>query len=563
MAHQAERPRILILTDLHPSAVDRLRHVAAVDLRRGLSEQELEAIIGGYEALIVDSERRVPDRTIEYGYRLQVIGVAGGSLDLINVSAARSVGVQVVNVPDPLTLALAEQTMGLMLALAHRRRAVGLAGKTLGVVGFGSVGHLVAHRARAFDMRVLVHQPRLTPELALEAGVTLRELHRLLEESDYVSLHLPTSPETRYLIGREELGHMRPGAFLINTGSVQSLDVQAALEALDEGRLAGAALIVPEAERRTLPESHPNLLVSPRLEPQHTGIDRSAALNLAEHVLECLKRHLAGNPLSLRVVPLERVLPHEHFDPLRVADLAARLQQETTLVNPPVVVQHKDAYVVLDGATRVTAFKQLGYPHIVVQLIDPRAGTLELHTWYHAVHGISTDELLDHLNRLAQCRIMPAPRDSLQPALDAGEAIASLLTPEGEGYLVRHQDAEPLDALNALVKSYAGMGQITRTLNTDPALLRTEVPGMAALVIFPQFTLEEVLEAAVAGRLFPAGITRFVIPGRVLRLHADLDRLRAQESLEQKNAWLNELLAEKLARRGVRYYQEPVVLLDE
>jgi hypothetical protein len=228
------------------------------------------------------------------------------------------------------------------------------------------------------------------------------------------------------------------------------------------------------------------------------------------------------------------------------------------------VVEWGGKFVVLDGATRVTAFKQLGYPHIVAQVVSPDDERLVLHTWYHAIVGPPARDLLDRLRACAECNLLPAPREAHQAAMDDKRAACSLLTSADGSYLVQPAaGVEPLTALNALVAAYTEVGKITRTLTTDLAALAAEAPNFAALVIFPQFTLADVLQAAVGGQLLPAGITRFVIPGRVLRLHADLARLRADESLARKNAWLNQQLADKLARRRVRFYQEPVILLDE
>lgn len=553
-------PRVLIASPFEAAGVARLQEFAEVDQRPALRGAKLEEAIGDYQALIVDSETPVPDRTIEYGYQLQVIGVAGASLLHLGVSAARAQGIEVVNVPDPRTVGLAEQTLGLLLSLAYRDGG-GLAGKTLGIVGFREVGREVAKRARAFQMRVVVHQPRLTPQLALEAGVELCELHELLETCDFVSLHLPSSSETHGLVGPNKLNHLQPHAYLVNAGSVEALDYAALYAALDGGRLAGAALVTPHESAPTI--SHPRLLVAPRPETAHAKAGREIALKVADQVIERLQRRRPANPLSLRVVPLERVLPHEHFDPQRVNDLADRLRNETTLVNPPLVIEWEGSYVVLDGATRTTAFKQLGYPHTVVQLVSPDDTRLALHTWYHAVSGPGTEELIEYLRRVPTCELALAPSDKLQQLVDEGEALCSLIRPDGTGFLVRAAGAPPLRALNDLVAAYTEIGVITRTLNTEQRVLKAEVPDISLLVIFPQFTLLEVLEAAIAGDLLPAGITRFVIPGRILRLHAQLEELKADKPLARKNAWLNKMLADKLSRRRVRFYQEPVVLLDE
>ncbi len=557
------KPHVLIASRFDSTAVSQLRSHADVDLRPNLKPEELENCIGEYDALIVDSETFVPDRTIEYGYRLQVIGVAGPALDNISVSAARAVGVEVINVPDPRTLGAAEQTMGALLTQAHTHGAVRLAGSTLGIIGFGGVGHQVALRARAFDMHVLVHQPRLTPELALTVGVELRDLPDLLTGSDFISVHLPESSETERMLGVDELMLCRKSAVLINVGNHHALDLSAVQNALEHGQLAGAAIRVQSDG--TLPVAHDRLQTLPHTGSNRSEVRRDVALNLVEHIQELLRSHRRGNPLALRVVPVDQILPHEQYDPERVADLTDRLAHDTYLVNPPVVTEWQGKYVVLDGATRTSAFTRLGYPHIVVQLVPHESEDLMLHTWYHAVCGPDPEALLSCLRELPNVVLKEARHDQLQQELDSGTALCSLIARNGNGFIARaaNETADRLSPLKEIVTAYTEIGSVTRTLNTDLATLRTEAPDLCALIIFPQFTLRDVLDAALNDAVLPAGITRFLIPGRVLHLNVSLDRLRSDESLARKNAWLNKTLAEKLTHRKVRYYQEPVILLDE
>ncbi len=527
--------------------------------------QAWETSLEDCHALIVGSETLVPDETLERAYHLQVIGVAGASLDHLNVNAARAQGVDVINIPDQRTLALAEQTIFLMLSLAHRNRPVGLAGKTLGIVGFGAVGHEVARRARAFDMRILVNQPRLTPELALEAGAEPRDLPLLLEEFDFISLHVPSTEETREMIGEAELRHCKHTAYLISAGSPAAVVQPHIVSAIENGQLAGAALVVPKGREDLLGRARPpNLLMVASQSPERAIVEKEIALNLADQIIAALDTRRRSNPLSLRIVPLKDVLPHEQYDRERVEDLTARLIKAKTLMNPPVVVPWENRYIVLDGATRVTALKNLGYPHIVVQLISPDDEALSLQTWHHAATGIKTEQFLNRLQQATGYTLTAAPETI--PAEDwAGEGIISRINlPSGGAYHVYpRKGITPLIALNALVEDYAQISRIFRTFSTDWETVAGQGMEVAGLVIFPKFTLKDVLTAAIGGQLLPAGITRFIIPGRILRLHTDLERLRADESLVRKNAWLDRLLADKLNRRHVRYYQEPVVLLDE
>jgi phosphoglycerate dehydrogenase-like enzyme len=564
MTHD-ETPRILVVIPLHPAGISRLEAFAEVEVRAGTSLKELADVVAECHALIVGSETLVPDEIIEKSDHLQVIGVAGASFDHINVNAARARGIAVINVPDQRALALAEQTIGLMLVLGHRHHAVGLAGKTLGIVGFGAVGHEVARRARAFDMRILVNQPRLTPELALEVGAEPRDLRLLLEESDFISLHVPTTAETRAMIGADELSCCKPSGYLISAGSLAAVDPSDLISAIEMSHLAGAALVLPQGFERSILSNHSaNLLVVRSQSPERSLVDEEIARNLAEQIDEAFETRKRSNPLALRIVPLKDMLSHERYDPERVEELTSRLAQAKTLVNPPVVVPWEDRFIILEGATRVTALKNLGYPHIAVQIIDPEDDGLSLHTWHHAATGLSSHTLLNRLDQASAYTLAPQLDQEQMNNWQQVGAISLIRFLKGGNFNVYpRKGISPLIALNALVEDYAQISRIYRTISDDWEALAGQGLEVAGLILFPQFTIREVLEAAIEGQLFPAGITRFIIPGRILRLHVDLERLRAEESLARKNAWLDRLLADKLNRRHVRYYQEPVVLLDE
>lgn len=579
------KPNVLICDPIHDDGVALLRRYANVDIRPDLSRTELEQIVSNYDALIVRSMTKVPASVINYGHRLRVIARAGAGLDNIDVSAARVQGVEVVNAPDANTIAVAELTVALILALARRLTAadssmkagrweksklmgIDLAGKTLGIIGFGRIGRQVAKRAQAFEMRVIVNQPRLTPELALEWGVERRDLHDLLRESDFVTLHVPVRPETEGLLGAGELALMKPSAYLINTARGGVVDEQALLVALEQRRLAGAGLDVFEHEPNVDSKlaGHPKVIATPHIGASTQNAQRAAALSVVEQILAVLRRQRASETLALRIVPLEKVIPHEAYDPRRVADLAARLEADGRLVNPPVVAEWDNHYVVLDGATRTTALKQLGYPHTIVQVVAPDKEGVQLHTWYHVISGGDVAGLLEALREVPDLNLTAVPLDHIQESMRAHSALAYLITADNRGFLIEvapEAEGDWLDVLNATVDRYTTWGRVERTLTTDREVLRAQYPEMVGLVVFPQFRPETVLRIAAEGRVMPAGITRFVIPGRVLRLNAPLERLRADEPIGAKSAWLDHLVQEKLARRRVRYYQEPVVLLDE
>ncbi|MFZ0546762.1 MAG: pyridoxal-phosphate dependent enzyme [Candidatus Promineifilaceae bacterium] len=578
-AKQPIKPQVLICTPIDEQGLNILKEAAEVDVRPNLKAEELQKIIGRYHGLIVDDTVRVSGQAIEYGFRLRVIGCTGSRLDNIDVSAARSLGVEIRYRPASNTVAMAEHTMSLMLALAGRFSnedddpGLGLAGKTVGIIGFGRIGRQVAQRAVAFDMRVIVNQPRLTPELALAAGVEVTDLNDLLREADFVSLHVPFKAETETLIGSQELALMKPGAFLVNTAHTDLVDDDALLAALGNNQLAGAALaafaprveggeIRPSAELR----NHPHVIPAHHITAFRSEQRQKAARAVAQQMVEILRIRQPDESLSLEIVPTELVMPHEQIDDKRVQRLMGRLEEDGRLVNPPLVTFWDNKYVILDGATRFTALKRLNFPYVIVQVVPADSEEFTLHTWYHVISGDRPfSELMAELRQIKGLKLSPLPVSELQTAFnEEKDALCYFLDRHGKAVLAQSKPGpERLAVMNKLVNTYTHWGTVERTLLTDLGRLLAQFPQMAAVAVFPQFRPETVFNVASRGDFLPAGLTRFVIPGRILRLNADLDRLKKAEPLANKRQWFNQFLEDKLARSRLRYYQEPVVLLDE
>ena len=216
--------KVLVTDSISEEGIAVLRDCARVDVKNKLTPEELKAIIGDYEALMVRSQTKVTAEIIEAGKKLQVIARAGVGIDNVDVEAATRCGILVVNAPTGNTVSAAEHTVALMLALARnipqanaalktgvwkRNEFMGteLRGKTLGIIGLGNVGSEVAKRAQSFEMRLLGRDPLVSVEYAKKMGVELVELDRLLKESDFITLHLPLTAQTRGLIGAKELAH--------------------------------------------------------------------------------------------------------------------------------------------------------------------------------------------------------------------------------------------------------------------------------------------------------------------------------------------------------------------
>ncbi|HSH03449.1 MAG TPA: NAD(P)-dependent oxidoreductase [Anaerolineae bacterium] len=533
-------------------------------------EKSLIPIIHQYDALLVDSQTYVSGQIIEEGYNLRVIGTLDPRLDNIDVSAARAFGIPVCHTPNSNAIAVAEQTFALLLMLAARDpQHAGLAGKTLGLVGFGPVSQEVARRAKAFEMHVIVNQPRLTPQLALEAGVELFDLTDLLTTADFVSLHVPLKTETRGLISAPEMNLMKPSAYLLSTTHAALVDDDDLLEALNQKNLAGVAISPAGPESPHL-RQHPLVLTAPPLATPNEDSEQDI-IAVIRKMREILRTKRASETLSLDVVPADLVIPHEQIDDKRVNRLKDRLADEGSLVNPPLVTPWKGQYVVLDGATRTTALRRLGYPHMIVQVVPADQEGFTLHTWYHAINSpdpenntITPQTLIEQLKSIEGLTLTTVNTDQLPTIFNDPSSLCYFLTRDNQLIFAQaNPGTDRLTVMNEIVAHYTNWGQVERTLLSDLGRLLGQFPHMIATAVFPQFTPDTVFDVATRGDLMPAGLTRFVIPGRILRLNADLQRLKQDEPLTAKKAWFNHFLEEKLARSRLRYYQEPVIILDE
>ena len=316
--------RVLIADAIAAEGVDVLRSQAEVDVRTGLAPAELVGLIGEYDALVVRSETKVSAEVVEAGKRLRVIARAGIGVDNIDVDAATSAGIAVVNSPTGNIVAAAEHTMALMLALsrniprAHqsmkdgqwRRSAfvgIEVRNKTLGIIGLGRVGSEVALRARSFGMRLVAYDPFVAPDYAHRLGTELRSLQDLLAESDFVTLHTPLTDSNRNMIGAAELSRMKPGSRLINVARGELVDEQALLEALESDGLAGVALDVfaTEPPHQSPLLEHPKVVVTPHLGASTEEAQREVAMEAAEQVISVLNGDPARNTVNSPFVPPE------------------------------------------------------------------------------------------------------------------------------------------------------------------------------------------------------------------------------------------------------------------
>ncbi|MDE2181159.1 MAG: phosphoglycerate dehydrogenase, partial [candidate division NC10 bacterium] len=298
--------RILVADGLSPRGIEVLRQAEMfeVDEQRKLSPEALQECIDNYDGLIVRSATKVTAPILRAARRLKVVGRAGVGVDNIDVDAATARGVLVMNAPSGNTLATAEHTFSLLLALAKNVPqatasmkggrwekgaflSVEVGGKTLGIIGLGRIGGEVARRAKGFAMRVIVSDPFVSEETASALGVELVELPDLFQRSDFITIHTPITPETYHLIDRDAIAQMKTGVRIINCARGGIVDEAALYEAMKAGKVAGAALDVFEQEPTT---SAPlltlnNFICTPHIGAASEEAQENVAVEIAQQVV--------------------------------------------------------------------------------------------------------------------------------------------------------------------------------------------------------------------------------------------------------------------------------------
>ena len=582
MTEPNRRPKVLIADKIADQGIELLRQHFDVDVDLGPTPEHLLSIISGYEGLVVRSATRVTADVIDRAANLKVIARAGAGLDTIDVPAALRAGIRVINSPDANTIAVAELTLALILALARSLpqadaslkegrwekaalMGTGLAGKTLGIIGFGRIGRSVAERARSFGMEILTNQRRPTPELYLEAGVSPVDLEELLAGSDFVTIHVPATEETEGLVDAAFLEKMQQSAWLVNTSRGSVVDEPALLAALDEDRIRGAALDVfatePAVDSRLA--RHPKVIATPHIGASTKDAQTTAAIDVAEQLIELLTEIEPRTVLPVRIIESAKLVPHEAHDDKRVEALAVRLRTEDTLRNPPIVTPVEDHFVLLDGATRSEALKRAGYEHLVVQVV-PADESLGLETWSHGLLETSYADVVAAVEATDGLFTQPSRAENAIDALLEQGGVCALLDRSGDAAIVLAEHGmNRFRAAERATRAYTDISLVARTLERDLAKVVAEFPELAAMVVFPHYSVEQVLLAARSNQRLPAGVTRFIVPGRVLHLDVDLEWLGSDLSLAEKNRELHEQLQARHHRGEIRYYREPVYLLDE
>jgi D-3-phosphoglycerate dehydrogenase/(S)-sulfolactate dehydrogenase len=340
--------RVLVSDDLSAEAVRILSEAGLeVDVKVGLPPAELEAIVGGYDALAVRSATKVTAKLLDKAGRLRVIGRAGVGVDNVDLDAATRRGIVVMNTPGGSAVTVAELALAMILSLYRhvpsatasvragrweKKRFQGreIAGKTLGVVGIGNIGSVLVERALAMKMRVVAYDPFITADAAAKMGASLVDLDTLWREADVVSLHVPLTEQTRHLVRAETIAKMKKGAILVNCARGGIVDERAVAEALASGRLGGAALDVFEKEPPGA--DHPlfaqdNLVCTPHIGASTEEAQTAVAVAIAEQLVAFLRDGVVKNAVNVPGLPKEVLDQLAPYLPLaeKLGSLAAQL----------------------------------------------------------------------------------------------------------------------------------------------------------------------------------------------------------------------------------------------
>jgi len=328
--------KVLVKEKIADAGVELLRQSFEVDLGLEMSDEELREAIAGYDAILIRSATQLTAELIERADNLKVIGRAGTGVDNVDIAAATRRGIVVANAPESNSIAAAEHSLALALALfrnvprADASLAEGrwdranfkgaeLYGKTLGVIGFGRIGQLVARRAQGFEMEVVAFDKFVTAERFRELGVEgLDDLDELYARADVITLHVPKTPETVNLIDADAIAAMKDGARIVNCARGELVDLDALLAGLESGKVGGAALDVFPAEPFTDHPilSRPDVVVTPHLGASTAEAQDRAGIVTAEQVTAALNGGVVTNAVNIAAVRPEEMEALAPFVPL-------------------------------------------------------------------------------------------------------------------------------------------------------------------------------------------------------------------------------------------------------
>jgi D-3-phosphoglycerate dehydrogenase len=309
--------KVLITDGLSDKGMAILSAIAQVDNRPDISAEELLQVVKDYDAMVVRGRTKVTAAVLDAAQKLKVVGRAGVGVDNIDLSAARAHQVTVVNSPKATSMAVAELALGMMFALARslpradssmkqgqwlkkQLEGIELSGKTLGIVGMGNIGTAIAQRAASLGMKVIGYDTLVPPEEISTRGAEPVSLAELYAQSDFITFHLPLTPESKGMVNGQSFAMMKPGVRIVDAARGGIIDETALLAALEQGQVAGAALDVFASEPPGLTAlvAHPNVVATPHMGAQTAEAQDRAAEDIATEVKAALK----GEALRWKIV---------------------------------------------------------------------------------------------------------------------------------------------------------------------------------------------------------------------------------------------------------------------
>jgi len=279
-----------------------------------------------------------------------------------------------------------------------------------------------------------------------------------------------------------------------------------------------------------------------------------------------MNENLASIP-HLEILPVIDLLEHERHDQQRTGPLIKRIMESGLWRNPPIVTPLQDRsqrYMILDGANRVTALRDLDIEHGVFQVVAPGDPGLKLYNWNHVIWNFDAAEILDGLESIKDVSVILGVTDYIGASND--QSLAKFETSRGDQYTFCSPVTDLVtrtSQLNAIVDIYKSKGSLDRTSEWSPVRLKTVYENLCGLMIFPKLEVKQVLFLAGRGCLLPTGITRFSVSPRALHINFPLEVMSAQISIEEKRNYLREFLNKRITQKGVRYYAEATYLFDE
>lgn len=500
----SKQPRVLVCDRVSSAGLEVLRQSADVTEAGALAERELITALADCDALVVRSATQVTAHVFDSVPSLKVVGRAGVGVDNIDVGAATRHGVLVVNSPAGNTLAAAEHTIAMLLAAARNipqantsmkagefdgKRFVGrqVSGKTLGIVGLGRIGSEVARRARALGMELLAFDPYTPPEQAARLGARLVELDEVLQGADFLTVHAPLTDATRGLIGPDALAKVQPHLIVLNCARGGIVDEAALLNALSEGRIAGAALDVfehePEFNRELV--AHPAVIATPHLGASTSEAQEMVAVDVAEQIVDVLEGRPARTPVNVVALAPEVLVELEPY--LSLAEHLGRLANVLTRSAPRELSIAASSATPSDGLPLLAAKIICGIlaGRTDHALNDANALVIARERGIEVSHGVSTQDhgysrYLEVTVRFGQeqCELAGAAIEGEQPRVLCINGFSVDVQPEGECVLIWKRNPRLPGFIGAIGTTLAEAGVGISSIQAG----REEIDGAGLLV---------------------------------------------------------------------------------